>query len=123
MKVRALIIVAAVLLSQGCSRDRGVQASEGQKPRPVKVEPAQNRDVRRQVDVVGTLAAREEVVVSAEVEGRVSRLAHDLGDRVSAGEAPIELDPQKLQYPPETPRGGLRQGRRGNGAAGGAPKP
>jgi len=57
MKVRALIVVAAVLLSQGCSRDRGVQAAEGQKARPVKVEPAQIRDVRRQVDVVGTLAA------------------------------------------------------------------
>src|SRR5262249_18728754 len=77
-------------------RDRGLQAAEGQKAHPVKTEQAQIRDVRRQVDVVGTLAAREEVVVSAEVDGRVARLVHDLGDRVAAGAPLIELDHGKL---------------------------
>ena len=86
MKAGALFVSAGLLLlSQGCARDRDVQAAEGQKARTVKIEPAQVRDVRRQVDVVGTLAAREEVVVSAEVEGRVARLVHDLGDRVDDG--------------------------------------
>jgi len=123
MKVRALIVVAAVLLSQGCSRDRGVQAAEGQKARPVKVEPAQIRDVRRQVDVVGTLAAREEVVVSAEVEGRVARLVHDLGDRVEAGAPLIELDQEKLQYRAEAQRAALEQARARYGASGDAELP
>src|SRR3954451_1341798 len=118
MKVRALIVVAAVLLSQGCSRDRGVQAAEGQKARPVKVEPAQIRDVRRQVDVVGTLAAREEVVVSAEVDGRVARLVHDLGDRVAAGEPLIELDQEKREYRAEAQRAALDQARARYGASG-----
>lgn len=95
MKGPALLVL--ILLTAACSRDRGVQASEGQRARGVTVEAAQVRDVRRQVDVVGTLAAREEVVVSAEVAGRVSRLVHDLGDRVAAGTPLIELDPEKLQ--------------------------
>src|SRR3954465_13677085 len=95
---RALPLLAVALAVSACARDRNVQAAEGQKARAVKVEPAQVRDVRRQVDVVGTLAAREEVVVSAEVEGRVARLAHDLGDRVEAGAPLIELDQEKLQY-------------------------
>jgi hypothetical protein len=66
MKGPALALLL-LLSAAACSRDRNVQAAEGQKPRNVSVEAAQIRDVRRQVDVVGTLAAREEVVVSAEV--------------------------------------------------------
>jgi RND family efflux transporter MFP subunit len=69
------------------------------------------------VDVVGTLAAREEVVVSAEVDGRVARLAHDLGDRVTAGEALIELDAEKLQYRAEAQRAALEQARARYGAS------
>src|SRR5262249_33626423 len=106
MKTLGLPVMLLLGLA-ACSRDRGLQAAEGQKARPVKTEQAQIRDVRRQVDVVGTLAAREEVVVSAEVDGRVARLVHDLGDRVSAGEALIELDPEKLQYRAEAQKAAL----------------
>ena len=117
----ALLLI--VLPLAGCSRNQGAEAAEGQKARPVTVEAAQVRDVRRQVDVVGTLAAREEVVVSAEVEGRVARLAHDLGDRVTAGEALIELDPEKLQYRAEAQRAALEQARARYGASADAELP
>ena len=112
----AVTLLLIAILAAGCSRDRGVQASES-KPRTVAVEAAQVRDVRRHVDVVGTLAAREEVVVSAEVEGRVARLVHDLGDRVSAGAALIELDGEKLQYRAEAQRAALEQARARYGAS------
>src|SRR5205085_2837557 len=102
----------------GCAGDRTVQAVEGQKARGVKVEAAQVRDVRRQVDLVGTLAAKEEVVVSAEVAGRVAKLVHDLGDRVSEGTPLIELDPEKLQYRAEGQRATLDQARARYGASG-----
>ena len=120
MKHLGLPVVLVVLVPAlaACSRDRGIQASEGQNARPVKTEQAQIRDVRREVDVVGTLAAREEVVVSAEVDGRVARLAHDLGDRVAAGEALIELDAEKLQYRAEGQRAALEQARARYGASG-----
>lgn len=106
------------LLASACARDRGVQAAEGARPRAVRLEAAQVVDVRREVDVVGTLAAREEVVISAEVEGRVARLVHDLGDRVSAGDPLIELDAEKLQYRAEGQRAALDQARARYGAAG-----
>ena len=106
-----------LLTLAGCARERGIAAAEGQKPRPVTMEAAQVRDVRREVDVVGTLAAREEAVISAEVAGRVSRLAHDLGDRVAAGAALLELDPEKLQYRAEGQRAALDQARARYGAA------
>jgi multidrug efflux pump subunit AcrA (membrane-fusion protein) len=117
MKCLGLSVVLLFSLV-ACSRDRGVQAAEGQKARPVKTEQAQIRDVRRQVDVVGTLAAREEVVVSAEVDGRVARLVHDLGDRVAAGEPLIELDAEKLQYRAEAQKAALEQARARYGASG-----
>jgi len=108
----------ALLSFTGGDRDRDVQAAQNKKAREVKTEPAQIRDVRRQVDVVGTLAAREEVVVSAEVDGRVARLVHDLGDRVASGEALIELDQEKLQYRAEAQRAALEQARARYGASG-----
>ncbi len=124
MKGPALAVLLLFSLgAASCSRDRGIQAAEGQKARGVKVEAAQVRDVRRQVDVVGTLAAREEVVISAEVAGRVSRLVHDLGDRVAAGEPLLELDPEKLQYRADGQRATLEQARARYGASEGGELP
>jgi multidrug efflux pump subunit AcrA (membrane-fusion protein) len=117
MKGPALLVPLLLSLT-ACSRDRGIQAAEGLKPIAVRTEAAQVRDVRRQVDVIGTLAAREEVVVSAEVAGRVSRLVHDLGDRVAAGTPLLELDPEKLQYRADGQRAALDQARARYGAAG-----
>ena len=118
MKGSALpLLLIFSLGAAACSRDRGVQAAEGAKALPVATEAAQVRDVRRQVDVVGTLAAKEEVVVSAEVAGRVSRLVHDLGDRVAAGTALIELDAEKLQYRADGQRATLHQARARYGAS------
>jgi RND family efflux transporter MFP subunit len=54
--------------------------------------------VRRVIEVVGTLAAADEVTVSSEATGRVIRILADLGDRVRAGQVVVELDREKLQY-------------------------
>jgi multidrug efflux pump subunit AcrA (membrane-fusion protein) len=119
-------IAVGLLLLLGvaaCGRDRGLQAAEAQKARHVKIEPAQVRDVRRQVDLVGTLAAQEEAVVSAEVAGRVSRIVRDLGDRVAAGTPLLELDPEKLQYRAEAQRAALDQARARYGASAGSELP
>jgi multidrug efflux pump subunit AcrA (membrane-fusion protein) len=71
----------------------------------------QPTDLRREVEAVGTLAARDETVVSAEVEGRVARLAADMGDRVTAGSALVILDPEKLRYRVDEQRAALEQTR------------
>jgi len=116
--MKALIVPGILLLTlSGCERDRNVQAAEQQAARAVATEPAQPRDVRRDIDIVGTLAAREEVVVSAEVAGRVARLARDLGDRVTAGAPLVELDQEKLQYRADAQRAALEQARARYGAA------
>ena len=115
---RLLLIVVAVssAAAAGCGRAKQVSAAE-QNVHHVKTELAQIRDVRREVEVVGTLAAREEVVVSSEVAGRVARLAHDLGDKVEAGAPLVELDPEKARYRADTQRAALAQARAKYGAA------
>ena len=111
-----LLPLAGILA--GVLQKQALQAAQDDQPRKVTVEAGPVADVRRQVDVVGTLAAREEVVVSAEVAGRVARLVHDLGDRVAAGGALIELDPEKLQYRADGQRAALDQARARYGAVG-----
>jgi RND family efflux transporter MFP subunit len=91
-----VIVVSAALT--GCGKTGSAAGKSDDGPLPIEVEKVQAREVRRTIDVTGTLAAVEEVTVSSEVEGRVLRIAADLGDRVSAGQPLVVLDPEKLQY-------------------------
>jgi RND family efflux transporter MFP subunit len=91
-----VIVVSAALTGCGRTGSAAGKAEEG--PLPIEVGKVQAQEVRRTIDVTGTLAAVEEVTVSSEVEGRVLRIAADLGDRVSAGQPLVVLDPEKLQY-------------------------
>ncbi len=91
-------IAFSVLVLSGCSRSESAQARGRDDTKAVKVEPVRQEAIHRSVEVVGTLTAVDEVTVSSEAEGRVSRLLADLGDRVSAGQVLIELDREKAQY-------------------------
>jgi RND family efflux transporter MFP subunit len=85
--------------SPGCSGGNKAQATAVEdKARVIKTEPVKAESIRRNVDVVGTLAAEDQVTVSAEASGSVSRILVDLGDRVVAGQILVELDREKLQY-------------------------
>ena len=66
--------------------------------KPVSVEAVREEQVHRAVEVVGTLAAQEEVTVSSQAEGAVGRIVADLGDHVRAGETLVELDREKAHY-------------------------
>jgi RND family efflux transporter MFP subunit len=59
--------------------------------------------------VVGTLAAVDEVTISSEAEGKVSKILADLGDRVTAGQALIQLDNEKQQYTFDQQKAALAQ--------------
>jgi multidrug efflux pump subunit AcrA (membrane-fusion protein) len=64
----------------------------------VETERVLRETMRRDVEVVGTLAAQDEVTISAQAEGLVLRVLADLGDIVKADQPLIELDPEKLRY-------------------------
>jgi RND family efflux transporter MFP subunit len=100
-KFAFILIVVGTLpwVVSGCSDSSAEQTGNAkQAGKPVKTEAVRQESVRRSLEVVGTLAAEDQVTVSSEVDGVVRRIRADLGDRVAAGQALVELDREKLQY-------------------------
>ena len=121
--VRRLAAPAAALLLLGIGACSG--AAEGNKKGaddkdglPVKMMRVERIEIRREVEAVGTLAAKDQAVVSAEVGGRVARLAADMGDRVREGAPLVFLDGEKLKYRAEEQQAALDQTRARLGAKG-----
>ena len=92
----ATVLVACCALLQmatGCSRK-----TEASAPRrienaiPVDVQPVSTTNVNRTLPVVGTLYAKDEATIGAEVEGKVEKTTVDFGDRVRAGEELALID-------------------------------
>ena len=104
---RASIVVVSAALAAACGQASKAAVQAEAAPQAITVAKVEQHDLRRTIDVVGTLAAVEEVTVSSEVEGRVLRIAADLGDRVDAGQALVVLDPEKLQYSLDQQRAAL----------------
>lgn len=93
------LLVALAAAAGACSKSETAEArsSEGT-PKPVAVTAVKKDSVRRTIDVVGTLTAVDQVTVSSEAEGKVRTILADLGDRVRAGQALVQLDNEKQQY-------------------------
>ena len=93
------VLCTALPVMAGCSDSSAEQAGGQKQPaKSVKTQSVRQESVRRSLDVVGTLAAEDQVTVSSEVDGVVRRVLADLGDRVAAGQPLVELDREKLQY-------------------------
>ena len=89
----ALATLAAAALQACDSKTSKAASIPAIKARVVQVE---KRELRRDVSSVGSLFAYDEVAVSSEIEGRVDRVLVDLGDRVSAGQALVQVSPVEL---------------------------
>jgi HlyD family secretion protein len=100
IQLSGLALTAALAAGlAACSRAQTAQASKRDgDPKPVSVTVVHNNSVARAVDVVGTLAAVDQVTVSSEADGKVQKINADLGDRVRAGQVLIELDDEKQRY-------------------------
>ena len=113
-------MLGALVVNAGC--DDTAQATkktaDARDGVPVKVMQVQQIELRREVEAVGTLAAKEQAVISAEVAGRVARLAVDMGDRVRAGTPLVYLDAEKLKYRLQEQEASLDQTRARLGARG-----
>src|SRR5437660_9908930 len=95
--VLTVVWTSAALTS--CSRQQTAQArGRDETAKVISTVAVKEEMVHRPVEVVGTLAAVDQVTISSQAEGAVSRILADLGDRVSAGQVLIELDREKSQY-------------------------
>jgi multidrug efflux pump subunit AcrA (membrane-fusion protein) len=100
LRIQVLLALALAAAVAGCSQPAN-GAEGGTRERPAKAvdtEAVKREAVNRVVNVSGTLAAENEVTVSSQAEGVVSRILADLGDRVGTGQVLVELDREKLQY-------------------------
>jgi RND family efflux transporter MFP subunit len=99
MRSICLGVIAAAVLAAGCSKSDTAQArGRDVAAKSVATEAVRQDSVKRAVELVGTLAAVDQVTISSEADGKVSRILADLGDRVSAGQTLIQVDREKQQY-------------------------
>jgi RND family efflux transporter MFP subunit len=107
-RVWAAALFAAVAL--GCG---GSGASEAvhpaEKPVKARVVAVAERQVRRNVEAVGTLFPMDEVTVGSEVDGRVARVLVDVGDPVVPGRPLVEIAPAELSLTAEQQAAALAQ--------------
>jgi RND family efflux transporter MFP subunit len=94
----ACLLLALCASGNAACRGSNASATPADAPTRIVVSKVKQESVRRAVDVVGTLAAFEQVTISSEVEGKVVRILADLGDRVTAGQPLVELDREKSEY-------------------------
>jgi membrane fusion protein (multidrug efflux system) len=93
----ALILLGFTV--SGCSKADTAQArGRDGAAKAVTVDVVKEESVKRSVELVGTLAAVDQVTISSEADGKVSRILADLGDRVKAGQPLIQVDREKQQY-------------------------
>jgi multidrug efflux pump subunit AcrA (membrane-fusion protein) len=94
----ALSLLMHTACSTGSARQPKAGApSEKEATVPVKVFTVQSSETRRSVEAVGSLFAYDEVVVSAEVDGRAEKVLVDVGDQVTKGETLVEILPTEFK--------------------------
>jgi RND family efflux transporter MFP subunit len=117
--VAVLIAATALTMTAACNgAAAGKAGAKEADAAPVNVMEAKPVEMHREIEAVGTLNARDETVVSSEVEARVSRLAADMGDHVAANAPLVILDNEKLRYSVDQQRAALEQTRARLGADG-----
>jgi RND family efflux transporter MFP subunit len=122
MKLKTLLIFAAVaafLPGSACSRNRPspeakaeAKATDSPAPAPpvdVTTAAAITRSVQRGVEVVGSLAADEEVIVSAQAPGELAQLNVDFGGYVTRGQIIALIDQRDAKLKVEQAEATLKQ--------------
>jgi len=103
-------LLATALATAGCAGGRAAEDGAGANdPVKARVVPVVSRDVRRNVEAVGSLFPFEEVTVSSEVEGRVEEIYVDVGDGVAQGRPLVRILPVELRLAVEQEEAALRQ--------------
>ena len=94
-----LCCLLAVLAWAGCSQNGPDSKAKGRGDDaiPVTVAKTELTPMDRTISVVGTLVAKDEATIAAEVEGRVEKTQAELGDRLAGGQAMASIDTDSYQ--------------------------
>ncbi|MFN0087858.1 MAG: efflux RND transporter periplasmic adaptor subunit [Blastocatellia bacterium] len=116
----AISILSAALMAAGCGKEEGASevraAASGGAASPtaapaieVTTASAITRSVQRSVEVVGSLAADEEVIVSAQAAGELSTISVDFGSYVAQGQVIAQIDQRDAKLRVEQAEAALKQ--------------
>lgn len=109
----AALVIACAKPSEGAPGSAGPPKAEapkgpggGKRPTevPVEVEVVQNQRVELLVNAIGSIEAYETVQITARVAGVVERVHFSEGDLVKAGEALVEIEPDRFRIAVESSR-------------------
>ncbi len=113
--ILAIALSGVVMAATGCSREKSGASPANASPRErkiaVTVSEAENRDVQRSVQVVGTLLAQAEVTLANETPATIDKILVDLGDRVQRGQVLIRLDEREARLEVERMTANLQAAR------------
>jgi multidrug efflux system membrane fusion protein len=94
----SVISAAALLaLTAGCSRSAAPKAGGPAPAVPVQVAVAQQQDVPRRIESIGTVQALRTVAVKSQVDGIIAQVHFKEGDNVAAGDLLVTLDQRPLE--------------------------
>ena len=99
--MRSSLLAISVLLAiglAGCGRQQAVQSRRDSGPIEIRTAPVVMRQMQRVVEAVGTLFPIDEVIVSAEIEGRVDEVPADLGDSLQQGQVLVRISEEEQRY-------------------------
>jgi membrane fusion protein (multidrug efflux system) len=86
------LIFSLLFVAVSCSQKKESGATRRENIIPVDVQAVTTIEVDRTLPVVGTLFAKDESTLGAEVEGRIEKTLVDFGDRVKAGQELALID-------------------------------
>jgi RND family efflux transporter MFP subunit len=95
--VFAVVAIAALAATMGCSGKAAEPQAGGFHAMPVKVLEAKPTPIPDSSEYVATLKSRDSAVIMPQVEGVLTQIFVHSGDRVAAGATLMEIDPLKQQ--------------------------
>src|SRR3979411_385481 len=97
----AMLLAGALALAAGCGKTSAgdPQAGGGPQAVPVQVKVAQAQNVPEMTEYLSVLKSRHSANINPQVEGYITKIFVNSGDRVSIGTRPLQTDPLKQHVP------------------------
>ncbi|MCS7024772.1 MAG: efflux RND transporter periplasmic adaptor subunit [Bryobacteraceae bacterium] len=98
MLLRPVFLFCIPLVFLACQKREPVAKKQESGPIQVRSATVKQKQIFRVVESVGTLYPFDEVLISAEIEGRIDQVNADLGDRVLPGQVLVHISDEEQRY-------------------------
>jgi RND family efflux transporter MFP subunit len=92
-----LLFAAVALTTSGCGDKKNAQQGAAPQAMPVQVQVATSEKIPDTTEYLSQLKSRHSATINPQVEGQITKIFVKSGDRVSAGQPLLEIDPLKQQ--------------------------